>query len=249
MQVRNWCLAGVSFLSATTIGTGNSFAQTVNWSGPYIGAFGGYGTGGQGQHDNGIPACPTGDTGTYPNCVSPSPPPADGHYNIDGALGGALLGYGFAFNQFIVGPEADIAGSTLSGSSGDCGGTPGHVCGGNIDVMSDIRLRFGLPLGQFMPFVAGGLALDDIHAYDDLYAVSGTHWEAGWTIGAGLDYKITPNISLRLEYLYQDFGRQTFFDIAPGVPEGIRTDANIVRAGIVWNFGAVPPPAPVVAKY
>ncbi len=166
-----------------------------------------------------------------------------------------MVGYGFAFNQFIVGPEADIAGSTLSGNSNSCGTIP-HVCGGNIYVMSDIRGLVGLPLGQFMPslgqfmpFIAGGLALDDIHAYDSLFGVSGTQWEAGWTIGAGIDYMITPQISLRLEYLYQDFGRSTFFDIVPGVPEEVRTDVNIIRAGVVWNFETAPPPTPVIAKY
>jgi outer membrane immunogenic protein len=161
-----------------------------------------------------------------------------------------VLGYGFAVNQFVMGPEADIAGSTLSGYSGSCGvGLPAHVCGGSVYVISDVRGRVGLPFGQFMPFIAGGLAVDDIHAEDTLFGVSGTHWEAGWTIGAGVDYKITPQISLRLEYLYQDFGRQTFFDIVPGVPERVRTDLNIIRGGIVWNFETAPPPTPVIAKY
>lgn len=177
---------------------------------------------------------------------------------MTGALGGALIGYNFALSQFgfapgnplIVGVEGDIAGSTLSGSSSTCGsGGALHTCGGNIYAMSDIRARLGLPLGQFLPFIAGGLAVDDIRAYDDLYGVSATRWQAGWTAGAGLEYKVTDQLSLRVEYLYQDFGRQTYFDIVPGIPERIRTDANIVRAGIVWNFEPPPPPAPVIAKY
>jgi outer membrane immunogenic protein len=246
MDLRRLFIVGVSILFTSLAGTG--FAQTANWTGPYIGAFGGYGSGTQGQHDTGIP-CPAGDTGTPPNCVAPVIP-TDGHYNLNGALGGGLIGYNFAFDQFIIGAEGDIAGSGLAGYASNCGLPLAHVCGGDIYAMSDIRARVGLPFGQFMPFIAGGLAVGDIHAYDSLFGVSGTHWEAGWTIGGGIDYKIMTQLSLRLEYLYQDFARQTFFNIVPGVPERVRTDVNIVRAGIVWNFGAAPPPpAPLLAKY
>ena len=272
MKKHNWCIVGVSVLSAGFAGP--SFAQTApaNWTGPYIGAFGGYGFGSQGQHDSGIPVVvspPPSPTfrrhlrhllRRHHPPPPPPPPIADGHYDVNGALGGALIGYNIAFsqfanfglfNQFIIGAEGDIAGSTLSGSSGACGsGTGLHACGGNVFAMADVRARLGLPLGQFMPFIAGGLAVDDIRAYDNLFGTSGTHWEAGWTAGAGIDYKITQQISVRLEYLYQDFARQTFFDIVPGLPERVRTDVNIVRAGIVWNFEPPPPPAPpVVAKY
>jgi opacity protein-like surface antigen len=140
-----------------------------------------------------------------------SPPPviADGHYDVNGALGGALIGYNIAFSQFanfglfnqlIIGAEGDIAGSTLSGHSAACSsGTGLHTCGGNVYALSDVRARLGLPLGQFMTFIAGGLAVDDIRTYDSLFGTSGTHWEAGRTAGAGIDYKITDQISVRLD--------------------------------------------------
>jgi outer membrane immunogenic protein len=239
-----------------TVLSSASQAQVLSWTGPYVGAFGGYGWGTQGQHDNGVPV------GCYPqlNCVV-----SDGQYNLSGALGGGVVGYsmplsgmpsplspllaGFPFyNQAILGLEGDIAGSDLSGSSSTCGTIP-HTCGGDIYMMSDIRVRLGLPFGQFMPFFAGGLAVDDVHAYDVSVPVSATHIQAGWTVGGGLEYKVTDQLSLRAEYLYQALPRTTFFDIAPGVPEGIRENVNVVRAGIVWNFSPPPPPPPVVAKY
>jgi outer membrane immunogenic protein len=237
-----------------------SYAQVFNWTGTYVGAFGGYGWGSQGQHD----ACSqlNIDQQIRLRCR----PGADGGYNVSGGLGGGIVGYSFPlsgitypgsqlfnntfFNQVIVGAEGDIAGSDLSGV-GTCSipGAP-HPCGGNIYMMSDIRLRFGIPFGQFMPFFAGGLAVDDVHAYDSLFAVSATRLQAGWTVGGGLEYKITPQLSARVEYLYQALPRTSLFNVAPGVPEGVRSDVNVVRAGLVWTFAAPPPPAPpVIAKY
>jgi outer membrane immunogenic protein len=251
MRNHGWCIVGVSVLSVGFAGP--TFAQSATWTGPYVGAFGGYGFGSQGQHDSGVPTSPPPMT-----CVPITCATSDGHYDMNGALGGALVGYNIPFSQFagaspfIVGLEGDVGGSTVGGYSGVCGtgAIPPHTCGGSIPVMSDLRLRFGVPFGQWMPFVAGGLAVDDIRAYDTFANASGEHVEAGWTIGGGVEYKLTEQWSLRLEYLYQDFGRDTFFNIAPGVPEGIRTDANIVRAAIVWNFAPPPSPAPpVIAKY
>jgi outer membrane immunogenic protein len=253
-----------TFTAVTTFSSASHAQEALNWSGLYVGGFGGYSWGTQGQHDPGIPT------------VIPPPPPgdddddddADGHYNLSGGLGGALIGYSFPLSQIsfplsaqltgfyplsnlVIGAEGDIAGADLSGSSGSCGGgiVPAHTCGGNVYAMSDIRGRIGLPFGQFMPFFAGGLAVDDVRAYDSLFGVSATRLQAGWTVGGGLEYKITPQLSARVEYLYQALPRTTMFDVVPGVPEGVRTDLNVVRVGIVWNFSPPPAPAPVIAKY
>jgi len=331
-------LLGLGFAALSSA----SYAQVADWSGFYVGAFGGYGSGAQGQHDNNTLAEPAGGGGGV--VVGVGAPAgaggvggaggaggllgnggsggsgaagghgsnggaggnggllfgnggaggaagtggtggaggaggllggtgilgsglADGRYGLGGALGGGLIGYSFPLSQvsfpgsqqlaglcplsqLIVGAEGDIAGADLSGHSGTCGPLPGHACGGDIHVMSDIRARFGLPIGQFMPFFAGGLAVDDVHAYDAGFAVSATRLQAGWTVGGGLEYKITPQLSARVEYLYQALPQTRLFDIVPGIAERVRSDVNVVRAGIVWNFS---PPAvsapPIVAKY
>lgn len=154
-----------------------------------------------------------------------------------------MIGYSYQFSSVVVGVEGDIAGSTLSDYSTACGAAPGHVCGGNVYAISDLRARIGVPFGQFLPFIAGGLAVDDIHAYDSAFSVSGTAWEAGWTVGAGVDYQITPQFAVRLEYLHQGFGRDSIFNIVPGVPEQISTDTNVIRVGLIFNFNPPPPPS------
>ena len=72
----------------------------------------------------------------------------------------------------------------------------------------------------------------------------------GWTVGAGVEGKITQNWSAKLEYLYMDLGSFNggTYNLLPGSALGIRTDLDfqdhILRAGINYTFGG-----PVVAKY
>ncbi|WP_377829783.1 outer membrane protein [Bradyrhizobium lupini] len=65
----------------------------------------------------------------------------------------------------------------------------------------------------------------------------------GWTLGAGLEKKFTPNWSAKLEYLYLDLGTKTFFS-GTGNDIDVRFRDHILRAGINYQFGG-----PVVAKY
>jgi outer membrane immunogenic protein len=72
--------------------------------------------------------------------------------------------------------------------------------------------------------------------------------KVGWTIGGGVEYAITNNISLRAEYLYYDLGKQTTI-AAPnaavlatpalnGVYLTTRTqfDGSIFRIGANYKF-------------
>ena len=236
----------VAGLVAITVGGLTSGALAQTFTGPYVGVFGGYGTGTSSQHDNGFVYTP-------PAVMVPGGEGEggianqDGRYGIRGGLGGGLVGYNFQYGQFLIGGEGDIAASAIKGRSFSCG-TPAHECGTSIGTMADVRGRLGLPFGQFMPFVAGGLAIDNIKAYDTLFGNSGGGFRAGYTVGAGVEYKINAQLAVRVEYLYAHFSPSTSFAIVPGVPERISATTNTVRGGIVYNF-LMPVTAPVVARY
>ena len=188
--------AGVLAIAATTLGglPGTASAQSANWSGAYVTGFGGYGTGQSAQHDNGVPVMPPAIAAAGGGGMLPIP--ADGSYSLGGGFGGGLVGYDVQFDRYVIGAEGSIAGGGIKGNSGACG-VPPHVCGTTIDAMADVRARFGLAYGNFLPFIAAGLAVDHIKGYDSLFGVGGSAWRSGYTVGAGVEYKITPALSLR----------------------------------------------------
>jgi outer membrane immunogenic protein len=92
--------------------------------------------------------------------------------------------------------------------------------------------------------VTGGLAVGRIHADDRLDpSFEGAKTKAGWTIGAGLEQRWTQNVSLKLEYLYMDFGRDEYFQITNRTPERVDLDVHTVRIGLSYSFSG-PEPAP-----
>jgi opacity protein-like surface antigen len=66
----------------------------------------------------------------------------------------------------------------------------------------------------------------------------------GWTVGAGLEKKFTPNWSAKLEYLYVDFGRKTYFGGTANAVD-VSFHDHIIRGGFNYAFTA----GPVVARY
>ena len=69
---------------------------------------------------------------------------------------------------------------------------------------------------------------------------SGSKWVAGWTIGGGVETKITRNWSMKLEYLFVDLGKHAVWTntvgIATPATESLDTTAHVVRLGLNYHF-------------
>jgi outer membrane immunogenic protein len=179
---------------------------------------------------------------------------------MSGGLIGGAVGYNFQVNRWVLGVEADDSWASITGS-GTCGfgGAAPHACGGGIENwLATVRGRLGYDVGQFWPgvgdtmlYIAGGLAVGEVHAWDSLFGASGSTTATGWTFGGGIETKLSPNWSVKLEYLHIDLGDPAVFTAIPPNPEHVSTTADIVRVGVSYYFNAPPPPpapAPILTK-
>ncbi len=239
-----------------------SAAGLPQWAGPYVGITGGWGSGHQSQSGGflQLPGCGAGSTlisfGTGLVCTTTFFA-ADGSYNLSGGLIGGAVGYNFQQAQWVLGIEADDSWTDISGS-GTCGfnSSAPHACGGGIRWLATVRGRLGYDVGQIFPgvgttmvYVAGGLAVGDVHAWDSLFGTSGDKTATGWTFGGGFETKLSPNWSVKLEYLHVDLGNQGVFVAVPPNEEHVSTTADIFRVGISYYFNAPPPPQqPLITK-
>ena len=111
-------------------------------------------------------------------------------FDVDGYGIGAFAGYNYDFGSFVMGGELEIA-------------------TGNIDD-DDTRLEFnngarlklkaGADLGQTLVYgLAGATYANAELDGDDIDA-------AGYLLGLGAEYRISPNVGLGAEVIYEDFG-------------------------------------------
>lgn len=231
-------------------------APVWSWTGAYIGANIGYSWG------------RSRDTETISNAIGTPLALNSFRDHMNGVVGGGQIGYNWQANNFVYGLEADIQGSGQKGSGlfgcaiGVC--TPGAVIlvapgpaitgtlSQKLEWFGTLRARAGL---LFVPstllYVTGGLAYGEVKSSLTVAngavanAFSNSSTRAGWTIGAGVESKLSANWSAKLEYLYVDLGSvsNTFATTIPalgggflGVSGNSRVSDNILRAGLNYKF-------------
>jgi outer membrane immunogenic protein len=121
-------------------------------------------------------------------------------------------------------------------------------------------MRVGYAWDRAWLYVTGGFAAASVDLNVNASAVPGfgilsdRKTVYGWTVGAGLEYAFLNNWSLKVEYLYMDFGENSYFNPPPAGfgARSFRLTDNIVRVGLNWRFmdcvyGSCN--GPVAAKY
>ena len=142
------------------------------------------------------------------------------------------------------------------------------------NLLAGIRGRLGWSFDRALLYMTGGAAFrnsgsnDVIYAYDKssgvLLATYGGNTDRsniGWSLGGGLEWAFTNNVSLRVEYLHSQFTRnngiyttpQTTSPVTDYYKVAFRNDSSrdsidVVRFGVNYRFGN-PAPAPVLARY
>jgi outer membrane immunogenic protein len=134
-------------------------------------------------------------------------PTTKSKFNTSGLLSGGQIGYNFKSGRIVYGLEADLGYLSLSGSKAatlldyddsKCHGSNTTECSLNARYSSsgglygDITARLGYtPTDNTLFYLKGGPVL-------------------GWTIGAGVEYAVTPSLSIKAEYQHFDFGSTSF---------------------------------------
>jgi outer membrane immunogenic protein len=157
-------------------------------------------------------------------------------FPTSGGLFGGTLGYNFQSGGAVLGLEGDVDWAGASGSSGPINGVNYQ---NYLQWISTVRGRVGIAVDRFLPYLTGGLAIgnskETITAPPTL--LSGSNTGVGWAVGAGLEYGITPNVSLKAEYLFVDLG-----PASPIAGERADVKSNVVRGGVNWRFNWDGPP-------
>ena len=177
MKLRNVLLTHVAFFAAASAIPYHAAAQTgpYSWSGPYVGAEGGGGWGHSGQSDSGLPPSPPPPPPPPPGPVTRLLDVGSGSFGVSGGTVGGTAGYNWQTGPWVLGVEGDYSWANITGSSATCGFAPPHGCGTALESFGTLRGRFGYAMGYrgtWLPYVTGGLAVGELHAWDALTPAS-----------------------------------------------------------------------------
>lgn len=233
-------------------------APVFTWSGFYIGV----NAGGVISRTTGRP------DGITPNILFAAPGLPTVNSEKFGFLGGGQVGFNYQTGSFVFGVEGDIDFSTAKDTRGIFVPTaiPGFAVVGNaqakLDYLATIRGRIGYTITPaLLGYLTGGVAIGggSVSAAATLSPLGFPTWignapstRTGWTVGAGAEYALSNNFSVKAEYLYYDLGSTKLvasdFLLPSAVSYNVKRDGHVFRLGVNYRFGWGGA-APVVAKY
>jgi outer membrane immunogenic protein len=189
------------------------------------------------------------------------------HMTGAGFAGGGQAGVNWQRERWVFGIEGDFSyvgindSVTLNRSLvAPLVGSWAHSETDKSNWLGTFRGRIGVTATPgFLIYATGGLAAGQIRsssvstfsATADTYAGSFSDTRTGWTIGGGGEWMISPQWSIKAEYLYVDLGKSTYTDnctaagicTAPPIaqPAAYQTELhvheNIARIGFNFHFG------------
>lgn len=203
-----------------------------SWTGFYIGGHLGYGWGTSSSEN--LPGAGNGDAfDGSPGLTS----------NPNGWLGGVTLGYNWQTDGFVFGFEADAGYLGAEDSERTASSFMSAEYGG----YGVLAARIGYGQDRWLLYAKGGLALADID--NRAGAVSGGEVESldftklrevrtGWALGAGAEYAFRRDMSMKIEYLYMDFGEDRSGNLDGDVFRH-ENDIHTVKVGVNYSLQRV----------
>ena len=185
----------------------------------------------------------------------------------NGVVGGGHVGYLYSTQSLpvlgnVFGGLAGAGG--VIGIEGDVNGMDyrrtyalgGFTDGTRENIEGSVRGRLGVAVDRALFYATGGVAFGGLRNVYTNPVTGGvdslSHTRVGYTVGGGVEYAITNNVSLRAEYRFTDFGsfnNTLAAASAGGVNVRQRETDNRVQGGVSYKFDTTPFAAPVVARY
>ena len=191
-----------------------SYAPAFSWTGTYVGGnVGGiWGT---------FNTSPT----TTNNLTGAVGAPGSLHINNSSVIGGLQAGYNWQIGQYVLGVEQDYQFTGLKQTATFAAPAGAFLAGDSMAVKTDYlaatRAKVGVAWDRTLIYAAGGLETGQFDVTSTyvgrgaggspaLGFTDANKLHFGFNVGAGIDYAVTNNVFVGVEYRYLDLGKETY---------------------------------------
>ena len=199
-------------------------APVANWTGSYIGISGGGAWGSSVVHNDlaGIDQTP--------------------RFDLRGGIIGYTSGFNLQSGSVLYGYEGDTSITSKRGSAFDF--PPNGAFNNQVKEpwLSTYRGRLGYVQNNWLFYATAGAALAGVDASSSgpVGTISERHWHWGWTVGGGVELRLTPDWTTKVEYLYVGLQDKSYFNPAPSPlflsNQRVSLDEHIVRVGVNYKL-------------
>jgi len=172
---------------------------------------------------------------------------ADVHYSADingiydfsmepqGWFGGVTAGFNQSMSGVVVGVEADLSLADITDTVPDVI-SPGETVTSTTDWTGTLRGRFGFDGGDFMPYLTAGVVAAHVNSSGtDGPGVEEDATMFGGVVGAGVEFAVADNVTVKGEALYSWFGEHTWYE--GEAYENVSTSSSAsIRGGVNFHF-------------
>ncbi len=218
-----------------------SYAPPFSWTGTYVGADVGaaWGT------FTVSPASTNNLTGAVgiPGAMSLS--------NNSSLIGGLQAGYNWQISQWVLGLEQDYQFTGLKQTATFAAPAGLFLAGDSMAVKTDYlaatRAKLGMAWDRVLVYAAGGLETGEFDVTSGYVArgaggspalgfTDADKLHFGFNLGAGIDYAVTNNVFVGIEYRYLDLGKETYnlgaFTPAGGAAQTVSSSVGLTASQV-----------------
>jgi outer membrane immunogenic protein len=177
----------------------------ADWSGPYLGA-------GVGVFLGEATWSPSGPLAPFPDVPA--------RMDFDGVMLSGKVGYRLQANRFVFGLEGEYSRARVNGSAFCLGSGTAFICETELRHQIKVTGQIGYASDPWLPYLTLGYVRASLRASvfaptsELMLAGNGTH--DGLLLGVGLDYRVTPWVSVGFEYQHIWYESDTY-GMAPGI--------------------------------
>jgi opacity protein-like surface antigen len=227
--------------AAGSNGSSPFVVQAYNWTGLYLGGFGGKAYNKEYWVENS-------ETLKFGAPVSGP--------DFAGYVLGGQLGYNYQLGWLVLGIEGDMGKSNAIGGQQAATGERFQscrttnfflTCEAEMDALASVAGRVGYAWGRALFYGKAGLAIGEVTAKTLQNPITSsskivettatTDWLTGWTAGGGMEFALSQHWSAKGEWMYYDFGKDKFTvdESGHGVIDA-KTYGNAVRIGANYHL-------------